>query len=208
MIGVARDAKYRTLGESPRGFIYVPFGQRYSDQMSLLVRTTTEASMALPVRRLVAELDPALPILASQSMEEHTAIGLFPQRVAVWVAGSLGAVALLLALIGIYGVTAFGVAQRTREIGIRIALGSTQRSVLGSVIGQGLRLGTIGVVLGIVAAIAVTRLLESMLFGVPGTDPIALGAAGVLLLSAALAASWLPARRASRIDPMVALRQE
>ena len=208
VVGVARDAKYRTLGESPRGFIYVPFGQRYSDQMSLLVRTTAEASMAMPVRRLVAELDPSLPILLSQSMEEHTAIGLFPQRVAVWVAGSLGAVALLLALIGIYGVTAFGVAQRTREIGIRIALGSTQRSVLGSVVGQGLRLGAIGVVLGIVAAGAVTRLLEGMLFGVPGTDPIALGAAGAALLGAALLASWLPARRAARIDPMVALRQE
>ena len=208
VIGVARDAKYRTLGEAPRGFIYVPFAQRYSDNMSLMVRSTAEASMALPVRRLVAELDPALPILASQSMEEHTAIGLFPQRVAVWVAGSLGAVALLLALIGIYGVTAFGVAQRTREIGIRIALGSTQRSVLGSVIGQGLRLGTIGIVLGVIAAVGVTRLLESMLFGVPGTDPIALGAAGAALLGAALLASWLPARRAARIDPMVALRQE
>ena len=208
VIGVARDAKYRTLGESPRGFIYVPFGQRYSETMSLLIRSTPEASMALPVRRLVAELDPALPILASQSMEEHTAIGLFPQRVAVWVAGSLGAVALLLALIGIYGVTAFGVAQRTREIGIRIALGSTQRSVLGSVIGQGLRLGTIGVVLGVIAALAATRLLESMLFGVPGTDPIALGGAGAALLGASLLASWLPARRAARIDPMVALRQE
>jgi predicted permease len=208
VIGVARDAKYRTLGESPRGFIYVPFGQRYSETMSLLIRSVPEASMALPVRRLVAELDPSLPILASQSMEEHTAIGLFPQRVAVWVAGSLGAVALLLALIGIYGVTAFGVAQRTREIGIRIALGSTSRSVLGSVIGQGLRLGTVGVVLGVIAAVAATRLLESMLFGVPGTDPIALGAAGGALLGASLLASWLPARRAARIDPMVALRQE
>jgi predicted permease len=208
VIGVARDAKYRTLGESPRGFIYVPFAQRYSDNMSLMVRSTSEPSMALPIRRLVAELDPSLPILASQSMEEHTAIGLFPQRVAVWVAGSLGAVALLLALIGIYGVTAFGVAQRTREIGIRIALGSTQRSVLGSVLGQGLRLGTIGIVLGMIAAVAATRLLESMLFGVPGTDPIALGAAGAALLGAALVASWLPARRAARIDPMVALRQE
>ena len=164
--------------------------------------------MSAPVRRLVAGLDPALPVLASQSMEQHAAIGLFPQKVAVWVAGSLGAVALLLALIGIYGVTAFGVAQRTREIGIRIALGSTRRSVLSSVVGQGLRLGSIGVVLGMVAAVAATRLLEGMLFGVPGTDPIALGAAATALLGAALLASWLPARRAARIDPMVALRQE
>jgi len=208
VIGVARDANYRSLGESPRGFIYVPLAQRYIGNLSLIARSASGSSMTLPVRRLVAGLDPSIPILSSQSMQEHAAMGLFPQRIAVWVAGSLGAVALLLALIGIYGVTAFGVAQRTREIGIRIALGSSRRGVLGIVVGQGLRLGAIGVALGIVAAIAATRVLESMLFGVSATDPIALGAAGAVLLGAALLASWLPARRAARVDPMVALRQE
>ena len=142
-------------------------------------------------------------------MEEHAALGLFPQRVAAWVAASLGGVALLLALIGIYGVTAYGVTQRTREIGIRIALGSSPGGVLGMVIGQGMRLGAIGVALGIGGgALVATRLIETMLFGVSGSDPIALGAAGAVLLSAALLASWIPARRASRVDPMVALRQE
>jgi putative ABC transport system permease protein len=135
-------------------------------------------------------------------------VGLFPQRVALWVAASLGGVALLLALIGIYGVTAYSVAQRTREIGIRIALGSPRGSVLGLILGQGMRLGVIGVTLGIAGAVLATRLLETMLYGVSGSDPVALGAAGTLLLGAALLASWLPARRASRVDPIVALRQE
>jgi predicted permease len=208
VIGVARNAKQRSLGESPRGFVYVPLGQRYSGTLSLFVRTTPGAPMAIPVRRLVAELDASLPILTSQTMETHTAIGLFPQRVAAWVAGSMGVVALLLALIGIYGVTAYGVAQRTREIGIRIALGSSPRTVQGSVIGQGLRLSLSGVALGIVAAVLATRVLESLLFGVSGADPLAVGAAGLLLLSAAVIASWVPARRAAGVDPMVALRQE
>jgi putative ABC transport system permease protein len=208
VIGVARNAKYRTLGESPRGFIYVPFAQRYNGQTSLFVRTTGSASPAQAIRQLVVDLDPSLPILASQSLVELSAVGLFAQRIAAWVAGSLGGVALLLALIGIYGVTAFGVAQRTRELGIRIALGSSRSRLLGMVVGQGFKLAGLGVVLGVLLAIAATRLLESLLLGVSGTDPIALGAAGILLISAALFASWIPALRAARIDPMVALRQE
>jgi predicted permease len=208
VIGVARNAKYRTLGESPRAFIYVPFAQRYHGEMSLFVRTSSAASPAPAIRRLVADLDPSLPVLGSQSLLELSAVGLFAQRIAAWVAGSLGGVALLLALIGIYGITAFGVAQRSREIGIRIALGSTRNSVLGMVVGQGLKLGALGVALGVVLAVAATRLLESLLLGVSGTDPVALGAAAVLLVGAALLASWIPALRAARIDPMVALRQE
>jgi predicted permease len=208
VIGIVRDAKYRSLGEAPRGFVYVPFAQRYIGTVSLFVRHTPNASMTAPIRQLVANLDPALPILSSEPMVRHAAVGLFPQRVALWVATSLGAVALLLTLIGIYGVTAYTVAQRTREIGIRIALGSSRGNVLGLIVGQGMRLGVIGVALGIAGAFAATRLLESMLFGVSGSDPIALGAAGGLLLAAALLASWVPARRAARVDPMVALRQE
>jgi predicted permease len=208
VIGVARTAKYRTLGEALRGFIYVPYSQRFEGRTSLMVRTTSGQPMTLPLRRLIAELDPALPILSSQSMEAHVAIGLFPQRIAIWVAGLLGGVALLLALIGIYGVTAYGVAQRTREIGIRLALGSSPRKVLANVLGHGLRLGGLGVVLGLVAAAAVTRLLESLLLGVSGTDLVALASAGGLLLATALLASFLPARRAANVDPVTAIRQE
>ncbi|HEX6315321.1 MAG TPA: ABC transporter permease, partial [Gemmatimonadaceae bacterium] len=208
VVGVSRYAKARSLGETPRGFVYVPFAQQYNGTMSLFVRSTTSAPLTLPIRRLLADLDPALPIINSQPLTEMIAVGLFPQRVALAVASALGAVALLLAVIGIYGVTAYGVAQRTREIGIRIALGSSRGAVLGMVVGQGMRLGAIGVALGIAGAVLVTRLLEGLLYGVPGSDPLALGAAGTAILAAALLASWAPARRAARVDPMVALRQE
>lgn len=208
VVGVARDSKYRSLGESPRGFIYVPLAQRYSGNMSLLVRSEPGIAMVAPIRRVLADLDPALPILNAQTLEQHAAVGLFPQRVALWVAASLGGVALLLALLGIYGVTAYGVAQRTREIGIRIALGSSRREVLALVLAQGLWLGGIGVAVGVAGVLIATRLLESLLYGVPGTDPIAVGTAAALLLLAALLASWIPARRAARVDPMVALRME
>jgi predicted permease len=208
VIGIARNARYRELGETHEGFIYVPLAQRYSPTMSLFVRSAPGVPMTLPIRRLVSELDPSLPILNSRTMEEQAAVGLFPQRMALWVAATLGAVALLLALIGIYGVTAYGVAQRTREIGIRIALGSSRGNVLGMVVAQGVRLGAIGVALGLIGAIAATRLIENLLFGVSGSDPIALIGASTVLIAAALVASWLPARRAARVDPMVALRQE
>jgi predicted permease len=208
VVGVARYVMNRSLGETPRGFVYVPFAQRYNNSMSLFVRSSSAASLALPIKGMLADLDSALPILDSQPLTEMVAVGLFPQRVALWVAASLGAVALLLALLGIYGVTAYGVAQRTREIGIRIALGSTSGNVQGMIVGQGMRLGISGVALGVAGAIAATRLLEGLLYGVSGSDPIALSAAGVVLLIAALLASWVPARRAARVDPMVALRQE
>ena len=208
VVGVARYVMNRSLGETPRGFVYVPFAQRYNNSMSLFVRSSSAASLALPIKGMLADLDSALPILDSQPLTEMVAVGLFPQRVALWVAASLGAVALLLALLGISGVTAYGVAQRTREVGIRIALGSNSGNVQGMIVGQGMRLGISGVALGVAGAIAATRLLEGLLYGVSGSDPIALSAAGVVLLIAALLASWVPARRAARVDPMVALRQE
>lgn len=208
VIGIARDAKYRTLGEQPRGFIYVPFAQRYASEMSLFVRTEPGAALAAPIRSVVAGLDPALPVLVSETMEEHTAIGLFPQRIALVVAASLGIVALLLSVLGIYGVTAYGVARRTREIGIRLALGSPRGRVLGLVLRQGVVLAGLGVAIGLAMTLGVARLLESLLYGVPGTDVFALAGAAALLVGAALVASWVPARRASRVDPAVALRMD
>lgn len=208
IVGVARDAKYRTLGEPPRGFVYVPLAQRYMSRTTLLVRTTPGASAVAPVRRLLAELDAALPILNQMSLVEYTAASLFPQRVALWVAGSLGVVALLLAVLGIYGVTAYAVTQRTRELGIRIALGAGRPRVVRLVLRQGVLLAGIGVLVGLAAAAALTRLLRGLLYGIAPTDPLAFGAAALLLVAAAVAASWIPARRASRVDPMVALRSE
>ncbi len=211
VIGVARNAKYRSLGEPQRNFIYVPFAQRYLGRTSLLVKTTTPGavtSVASPIRRLVQEVDARLPVLRQQTMEEQTATSLFPQRVALYVSGGLGTVALLLALLGIYGVTAFSVSQRTREIGLRVALGAQRSHVLGLVLRQGVVLAVVGVVVGSLAAFGATRLIASLLYGVPPTDVVAFGGAAVALGLAAVVASWVPARRAAGVDPIVALRNE
>ena len=208
VVGVARNAKYRTLGEEPRNFVYVPFAQRYFTRTTLMVRTSPDAAVAAPIRHLVAELEPALPVLDQRSLVEQAAMSLFPQRIALFVAGALGIVALLLALLGIYGVTAYGVVQRSREIGIRVALGAQRGNVLGLVLRQGLVLAGLGVGIGAVAAFGVTRLLTTLLYGVPPTDLAAFGGAAVLLILAALVASWIPARRAAAVDPVVALRSE
>ena len=209
VIGVVRNAKYRSLGEQPRNFIYVTLGQRYFGRIHLLIKSAAGAAApGAAVRRIVADVDPTLPILRQQTMTEQTATSLFPQRLALYVSGGLGAVALLLVLIGIYGVTAFSVAQRTREIGVRVALGAQRSHVLAMVVRQGLVLVGIGVMLGSLAAFAATRLIRDLLYGVPPTDGMALGGAAALLVLAALVASWLPARRATRLDPVTALRTE
>ena len=207
VVGVSRDAKYRSLGAPPHGFVYVPLAQRYFGRTTLLTRLAEDAPSATqPVRRLVAELNRDLPVVDQQTLAEYAAMALFPQRVALWVAGSLGAVALLLAVVGIYGITAYSVAQRSRELGIRIALGAPRGGVLRLVLRDGARLAAIGTAVGLAAAAALTRLLAGLLYGVPPVDPIAFGGGAALLVAAALAASWLPARRAARVDPMVALR--
>ena len=209
IIGVARNAKYRTLGERPRNFIYVPLAQRYMGRTNLLVKTTTRAlSVVAPIRRLVQDVDARLPILREHTMEEQTATSLFPQRVALYVSGGLGTVALLLALLGIYGVTAFTVTQRTREIGVRVALGAQRSHVLGLVLRQGVVLAAVGVMVGSLAALGATRLIANLLYGVPPTDVIAFGGAALALAVAAVMASWIPARRAARVDPIIALRSE
>ena len=209
VIGVARNAKYRFLGESQRNFIYVPLSQRYFGRANVLVKMASGVAMPdAAVRRIVGAVDPALPILRQEALTDQMAVALLPQRLVLFVSGGLGLVALLLALLGIYGVTAYGVSQRTREIGVRIALGAPRGHVLGLVLRQGLVLAGIGVVLGALAAFGATGLLRGLLFGVAPADVVALGSAAVLLAMAALAASWIPARRAARLDPVIALRSE
>ena len=209
VIGVVRNAKYRFLGEAQRNFIYVPLSQRYFGRANILVKMGPGvATPAVAVGRIVAGIDPALPILRQEALSDEMGVALLPQRLALFVSGGLGVVALLLALLGIYGVTAYGVSQRTREIGVRIALGAPRGHVLGLVLRQGLVLAGIGVVLGALAAFGATGLLRGLLFGVAPADVVALGGAAVLLAVAALAASWVPARRAARLDPVIALRSE
>ena len=209
VIGVARNAKYRFLGEAQRNFIYVPLSQRYFGRANVLVKMASGVAMPdAAVRRIVAGVDPALPILRQEALTDQMAVALLPQRLALFVSGGLGLVALLLALLGIYGVTAYGVTQRTREIGVRIALGAPRAHVLALVLRQGLALAGIGVLLGALAAFGATGLLRGLLYGVAPADAVALGGAAALLALAALAASWVPARRAARLDPVIALRSE
>ena len=153
-------------------------------------------------------MEPTLPISQALPLTEITALGLVPQRIAGAVAGSLGLVGLLLAAIGIYGVTSYSVARRVREIGIRMALGADEQSVLRLVLRQGLALTAVGVAIGAVAAAILAQLIRSLLFGIRPLDPVSFAAAAVLLtLVAALAAAG-PARRAARVDPMLALRAD
>jgi len=209
VVGVARDGKYQTMTEDPVPFVYFPLAQEYSPVLTLVARADRDPAAAVRAMRasLLAE-DPDLPIFSAQTLGEHLALTLLPQRVAAVVLGSFGAVALLLAAMGIYGIVAFTVSQRTREIGVRVALGAVRRDVIRLMVRNGMRPVVIGVGIGLVSALAVTRLLKSFLTGVSPTDPATFAAVVVAFLGVALWAALLPARRAAHIDPLVALRSE
>jgi predicted permease len=220
VIGVVRDAKYRWIGDSDRLFVYVPFGQQHYDRQAVLVRRGHPSGGGRPahgealesavpvVRRVLAEIDPALPIIEVTTLEDYAKLGLLPQRLASWAAGGLGVVGLLLAALGIYGVTAYNAAQRTREIGIRIALGAGRAALTRLMLWQGFRLAVAGAAIGLAGAAAVGELVRSLLLGVGSLDPTAFAAASALFVGITLAASWLPARRASSRDAVEALRVE
>ena len=208
IVGIAADARLIWLTGTVAPYIYVPFAQRYSDRVALLVRTADGHSAIPEVRQLLHSMNPNLPITEAMPLSDITAIGLIPQRIAASVAGSLGFVGLLLAAIGIYGVTAYAVSRRTREIGIRIALGADSRAVMRLVLRQGLVLAGIGVTIGIAIAAVGSKLLESLLFGVRGLDPVTFGGACALFALVTLIATYVPARRAVSVDPMIALRAE
>jgi putative ABC transport system permease protein len=208
VVGVTTDARVITLGGEVRPYIYVPMAQQSVTNVSLVVKHRGTASSVPQVRALLHELSPNLPITVALPLSEITAIGLVPQRIASAVAGSLGVVGLLLAAIGIYGVTSYAVSRRTREIGIRIALGADRSSVLTLMLRHGLTLALAGVALGTLAAAFASRLIESLLFGIRALDPLTFVSAAGLFTVVTLVASYLPARRAARVDPMVALRNE
>jgi predicted permease len=179
----------------------------FSNQMFLVIRTSVAPRSVLPaVREAVAAIDPQQPVYMIRTLEEALAQTQATRRLSMYSLGVLAAFALLLAAVGIYGVVAYAVSRRTREIGVRMALGAVRSQVLGMVIRQALLPVAIGAVIGIAAAVAIGRLMSSLLFGVSGGDPVTLIAAATLLGTAALVASWLPARRAVALDPVQALR--
>ena len=209
IIGVAAPGKYWNIAEEPRTFVWTPLSQDYNSSAALVVRTQgSPNSMFGSVRQSVQTLDPNLALFDVKTLAEHMRLSLFPARIAATVLGVFGIVALLLSAIGIYGITSYAVAQRTREIGIRMALGAQLRDVLKLVLTQAVILTIIGVAIGFVGAFLVTRLLGSLLYGVSATDPITFGGISLLLVLVALIACYIPARKATKVDPLVALRTD
>jgi putative ABC transport system permease protein len=209
VVGVVKDSKYQTVGESPRLFIYLPSNQRYEGYMTLLVRTTGDPKGGLSAERAqIQSMDANLPLVEAKTLTEHVAGSLLPQRIGATLLGIFGLLGLTLAAGGIYGTVAYSVAQRTREIGIRVALGAQQSNVVRLIVGQALKLTLFGVGIGLVAAFALSRVMSNLLYGVTATDPITFVSVSVILVGVTLAASCAPALKAARIDPLVALRTE
>ncbi len=206
IVGVVATAQLRDLTEASKGTFYLPV---YSSSGTLVVRTTNDPrSLTRALREQVLAVDKNQPVYDIQTMDERVARSLDERRFAMLLLGIFSGFALVLAAIGLYGVLAFAVSQRTREIGIRMALGARAGDVLRQVMRQGMILVSIGVVLGLAAALALTRVMSSLLYGVSATDPLTFAAISLLLLGVALGACFVPARRATKVDPMVALRYE
>jgi predicted permease len=211
IVGVVQDTKVYRLTEAPTPYFYVPIRQIYRPEMGLvfLVRTSAPIDAALfALRREAQTVDPSVPVFDASSLDESIAASLFGQRISAALLSALGIAALLLAAVGLYGVIGYSVAQRTNEIGIRMALGAQASDVLGPVLGQGAKLAGIGIFAGSLASLALSRLLARLLFGISATDPITFLEVALLLSVVALAACYIPARRACRLDPVIALRYE
>jgi predicted permease len=209
VVGVAQDGKYTGLNEAPRPFVYRPQWQYRVGATTMVVRAEADPQKVIAlVRGELQQLDPNMPIASVRTLVERLSLPLLPARIVASALGGFGLVALLLAAIGIYGVMSYAVSKRTREIGVRMALGARAKDVLKLVMTQGMALTLIGVAIGAPAALGLTRLMKSVLFGVSATDPLTYAGVAALLTLVALLACYIPARRATKVDPMVALRCE
>jgi predicted permease len=209
VIGVAADGKYNSLGEEAKAAFYRPLLRDYSTSATLVARTVGDSKAVLAaLRSELQRLDPTLPLYNVQTLTDHMSVPLFPFRMAATVLGSFGVLAIVLAAIGIYGVMSYVVAGRTREIGVRIALGAARRDVLLLIIRQGMTLAVIGLGIGLLIAFGVAQLLAKLLFGVSPADALTFAGVSVLLAVVAALACYIPARRATKVDPLVALRYE
>jgi len=209
VIGVARDGKYVTLGEDPTPFFFMPLLQHPEARVTLVARTAGDPRrVAVALRAEIHALDPDLAIESIETVEQHLGLSLLPARIAGAVLGAFGLFGLLLASLGVYGVLAYAVSQRTREIGVRVALGAGGWDIVSLVLGEGMRLVAVGIGAGLVAALAVARLIRGFLYGLSPLDPLTFAGVACLFGAIAAIASYLPARRAARLNPVDALRAE
>ncbi len=209
VIGVVKDGRYVTLGEEVRPFFYRSLAQYYQSAATLIVRTRGNPTDSVSaVQEQMSSLDRNLTVYDVKTMRQHLGLALLPARLAGTILGVFGFVALILATSGMYGVMVHTVAQRTREVGIRLALGAQTSDVIRLIVRQGMKLVLIGLMIGVAGALALSRVMTSLLYGTKATDPLTFLAVSLLLAIVALLACYLPARRATRIEPLEALRYE
>jgi putative ABC transport system permease protein len=210
IVGVMRDYRHYRLPEPMDAAVFLPYAADPRATQMLAIRTSLPDPYAIvpAVRAAIRELDPTVPAYRVQTFEDVVSRSLWRQRLQGQVLGVFATLALVLASVGLYGVIAYAVAQRTRELGVRVALGATQRHVLALVLGQGARLTLVGVAIGTAGALALTRVLASLLYGVEPTDPVTFLAVPTALAAVAVLATYAPARRAMKVDPLVAMRAE
>ena len=209
VVGVARNTGHDRLGGPTPPVFFRPVLQSWSSSFTLHVRTAGDPlAIQQAVRRAFAEVDPGLPLTDVRTLAEHIGAAAFVQRIGAWVLAAFGVVALVLSAVGLFGVLSYSVAQRTREMGVRLAVGASTRDVLALVVGKAMRLTAVGLGVGIVLAAGAGQLLRGQIFGVSPLDPVTFVAVVALLAAVAFLAAWLPARRAARVDPIVALRSE
>ncbi len=207
--GVVADSKFLTIAEKPEPVIYLPIGQAAADSTTFVVRTISDPALyARTVEDAIHSIDPLLPVYAVRPMETAISASYFGQSIGGAFLGFFGGVALVLAAVGLYGVLAYMVTQRSREVGIRMALGASRGDILNLILGKGLRLAGVGLAIGIVIAVTVTRLMRALLMDVSPTDLGTIAGVCGLLIAIAMLASFIPAQRASRIDPILAIRHE
>ena len=209
VVGVASDAKVRTLGETPRNMIYLPYSQQFVRSVTIVARTSVDPQRtALALVAAGREEDPNFWVWEAKTMTRHLALMLLPAQLSAFILSAFGVLALALSAIGLYGVVSYGVAQRTREVGIRMALGADSRTMVRLLAVSGLKLVAVGGAIGLILALVVTRLLGGLLFGIDTVDPLTFVGVPLVLGATAVFAAYLPARRALRINPVAALRTE
>jgi putative ABC transport system permease protein len=209
IVGVAGDIKYSGLDAPPEPTYYLPYRQNPWNRQFVVVRTAADAgSVASAARQAVTELDKDVPISRVKTMEDLMTASVAPPKFRTVLVAMFALAGLLLAAVGLYGVISYAVSERTHELGVRIALGADRGDVVRLVLAEAMTMAVAGILVGLAGAFATTRLMQSLLFGVTSTDAATFAGISVLLLLTALAASYLPTRRATRVDPMIALRYE